>query len=122
MTWTRARGVGGSRRLSPVDAGALHAADGLQARTGSHTAAIDTPPARPCLVDLAHADAGDATLTGAKAANLALAQRAGCRCCPAWCSRPRGITAAGRIRPARTPETARPGTRGVGCPTRVVAP
>jgi phosphohistidine swiveling domain-containing protein len=77
MTWTRARGVGGSRRLSPGDAGALHAADGLQARTGSHAAAIDTPPARPCLVDLAHADAGDATLTGAKAANLALAQRAG---------------------------------------------
>jgi len=76
MTWTRARRVGSPRRSARADAGALHAADNLHARTGSHAAAMDTSP-RPGLVDLAHADAGDATLTGAKAANLAIAQRAG---------------------------------------------
>jgi rifampicin phosphotransferase len=38
---------------------------------------MDTAFPRPGLVDLAHADAGDASLTGAKAANLAIAQRAG---------------------------------------------
>ena len=38
---------------------------------------MDTASPRPGLVDLAHADAADATLTGAKAANLAIAQRAG---------------------------------------------
>jgi phosphohistidine swiveling domain-containing protein len=77
MTWTRARRVGGLLRPAPGDAGALHAVDGLRARTGSHGAAMDRPPGRPSVVDFAHADAGDATLTGAKAANLAIAQRAG---------------------------------------------
>jgi phosphohistidine swiveling domain-containing protein len=77
MIWTRARRVGGPRRPAPGDASALHAADNLHARTGSHAAAMDTASPRPGLVDLAHADAGDATLTGAKAANLAIAQLAG---------------------------------------------
>jgi rifampicin phosphotransferase len=77
MTRTRARRVGGPRRLVPGDAGARHAADNPEAGTGSHAAAMDTASPRPGLVDLGHADAGDATLTGAKAANLAIAQRAG---------------------------------------------
>jgi rifampicin phosphotransferase len=77
MTWTRARGVGGPRRPARGDAGALHAVDGRHAGTGSHAAAMDPASPRPGLVDLAHADAGDATLTGAKAANLAIARRAG---------------------------------------------
>jgi rifampicin phosphotransferase len=77
MTWTRARRVGGPRRPALGNARALQAADSLHPRSGSHAAATDTPSPRPGLVDLAHADAGDATLTGAKAANLAIAQRAG---------------------------------------------
>jgi rifampicin phosphotransferase len=77
MTWTRARRVGGPRRPALGDTGALQAADNLHPRSGSHAAAMDTPSPRPGLVDLAHADAGDATLTGAKAANLAIAQHAG---------------------------------------------
>ena len=77
MTWIRARRVGGPRRPAPGDVGALQAADTLHARTGSHAAAMNLASSRPGLVDLADAHAGDAALTGAKAANLAIAQRAG---------------------------------------------
>ena len=77
MTWTRARRAGGPRRPGPGNAGAPRADANRHAGTGSEAAAIDSAPRRPGLVDLAHSDAGDASLTGAKAANLAIAQRAG---------------------------------------------
>jgi phosphohistidine swiveling domain-containing protein len=88
MTWTRARQVGGLRRLGPGDAGgvrrpgtgyasALQAVDNRHAVTGADAAGMDSAPPRPGVVDLAHIDAGDASLTGAKAANLAIARRAG---------------------------------------------
>jgi rifampicin phosphotransferase len=77
MSWTRARRVGGPRRPRPGDASAAHGADNRHARTVSHAAGMDTPSSRPGLVELAHVDAGDPSLTGAKAANLAIARRAG---------------------------------------------
>jgi rifampicin phosphotransferase len=77
MTWTRARRVGGPPRLGPADASKPHADPDRHAGTGTHAAAMDGAPPRPGLVDLAHSDAGDASLTGAKAANLAIARHAG---------------------------------------------
>jgi phosphohistidine swiveling domain-containing protein len=77
MTWTRAGRVSGLRRPGPADASARQAVGTRHAGTGSHAAATDATSPRPCVVDLGHADAGDAVLTGAKAANLAIARRAG---------------------------------------------
>ena len=77
MTWTRARRVGGPPRPGPGYAGAPRADGNRHAWTGTHLAAMDGAPPRPALVQLGHTDAGDASLTGAKAANLAIAQRAG---------------------------------------------
>jgi phosphohistidine swiveling domain-containing protein len=57
MTWIRARRVGAPPGPGPADAG------------GSAP--------RPPVVGLGHSDAGDASLTGAKAANLAIARCAG---------------------------------------------
>lgn len=75
MTWTRARRVGARR--PGRDASALRANGNRQATTGADAPAVDRAAPRPGLVDLAHSDAGDASLTGAKAANLAIARRAG---------------------------------------------
>jgi len=75
MTWTRARRVSGPPRPGPGDARAPQADGNGHATTDTHVGAGALP--RPGLVDLAHSDAGDASLAGAKAANLAIAQRAG---------------------------------------------
>ncbi len=77
MTRTRAPRDGGPRRPGPGDASGPQAAANRHARSGSQAGATDSASPRPGLVDLAHADAGDASLTGAKAANLAIARRAG---------------------------------------------
>ncbi len=57
--------------------GGLRAIDVRHPGTDADAAGRDAAPARPGLVDLAHIDAADASLTGAKAANLAIARRAG---------------------------------------------
>jgi len=77
MTWTRGRRVGGPPRPGPGDASTRQADGNRHATTDAHAAAMDSALPRPGVVDLVHTDAGDASLTGAKAANLAIAQRAG---------------------------------------------
>jgi rifampicin phosphotransferase len=77
MTWIRARRVASPPRPGHGQVGTLHAPDNRHAETGTHAVAMDGAMPRPGLVDLVHIDAGDASLTGAKAANLAIAQRAG---------------------------------------------
>ncbi len=77
MTWTRGRRGGSPPHPGPGDASRLQADGNRHAGTGTHAAAMDSAPSRPGLVDLVHTVAGDATLTGAKAANLAIAWRAG---------------------------------------------
>jgi phosphohistidine swiveling domain-containing protein len=77
MTWTRGRRVGSPPHPGPGDASSLRAGGNWHSSNGTHPAAMDSAPLRHGLVDLVHTHAGDASLTGAKAANLAIARRAG---------------------------------------------